>query len=128
MQQWTSDTQIDIGKSIRLILTNFSSFYTTYFVDFPVRVMLLPSLGTPVAARVSTDVGVPAIAEFPIYYYWVLAARARPCAARTRLFQLIATPNMALRASPPTAASLPIIRPPTPRAFFFQRYHRDYEI
>jgi hypothetical protein len=35
-----------------------------------------------------------------------LAARARPCAARTRLFKLIATPNRALRAPPPIAASL----------------------
>jgi hypothetical protein len=32
--------------------------------------------------------------------YWVLAAHARPCAARTRLFELIATPNGALRAPP----------------------------
>jgi hypothetical protein len=36
-----------------------------------------------------------------------LASRARPCAARTRLFGFIATPNGALRAppSPPIAAS-----------------------
>jgi hypothetical protein len=32
--------------------------------------------------------------------WWVLAARARPCAARTRLFGLINTPNGALRAPP----------------------------
>ncbi len=32
---------------------------------------------------------------------WVLAASARPCAARTRLLGLIATPNGALRAPPP---------------------------
>jgi hypothetical protein len=68
MQQWTSDTQIDIGKSIRLSLNKFFVIFKTYFVDFPVRVMLLPSLGIFVAARVSTDVGVPAIAEFPIYF------------------------------------------------------------
>jgi hypothetical protein len=35
-----------------------------------------------------------------------LAARARPCAARTRHFDLITTPNGALRAHPPIAASL----------------------
>jgi hypothetical protein len=35
-----------------------------------------------------------------------LTARARPSAARTRLFGLIATPNGALRAPPPIAASL----------------------
>ncbi len=40
-----------------------------------------------------------------IYYQWVLTARARPCAARTRLFGLIATPNGALRAPPPTHRS-----------------------
>ncbi len=33
-------------------------------------------------------------------YQWVLASRARPCAARTRLFGLIATPNGTLRAPP----------------------------
>ncbi len=32
---------------------------------------------------------------------WVLAARARPCAARTRLFGFINMPNGALRAPPP---------------------------
>ena len=37
---------------------------------------------------------------------WVLAARARPCAARTRLFELIATQNGALRASPPRPSQL----------------------
>jgi hypothetical protein len=44
-----------------------------------------------------------------------LAARARPCAARTRLFELIATQNRALRAHPsplPIAASLLLSRPP----------------
>jgi hypothetical protein len=35
-----------------------------------------------------------------------LAARARPCAARTRFVWLIYTPNGALRAPPPIAASL----------------------
>jgi hypothetical protein len=43
---------------------------------------------------------------------WILAARARPCAAGTRLFGFIATPNRALRAPPPIAASLLLIRPP----------------
>ncbi len=33
---------------------------------------------------------------------WVLASRARPCAARTRLFGLITTPNGALRAPRPS--------------------------
>jgi hypothetical protein len=43
-----------------------------------------------------------------------LAARARPCAARTRLLGLIATPNGALRPppSPPIAALLFLILPP----------------
>jgi len=41
----------------------------------------------------------------------ILAAGARPCAARTRLFGFIATPNRALRAPPPIAASLLLIRP-----------------
>ncbi len=40
-----------------------------------------------------------------------MASRARPCAARTRLFGFIATPNGALRAPPPIAASLLLIRP-----------------
>ncbi len=39
-------------------------------------------------------------------YKWVLAARARPCAARTRLFELIATPNGPLRAPPPRPLQL----------------------
>ncbi len=33
---------------------------------------------------------------------WILAARARPCAARTRLFGFIATPNGALRTPRPS--------------------------
>jgi hypothetical protein len=41
-----------------------------------------------------------------------LAARARPCAARTRLFELIVNSNGALRATPSIAASLLLIRPP----------------
>jgi hypothetical protein len=42
-----------------------------------------------------------------------LAARARPCAVRTYVFELIATPNEALRAPPPPiAASVIIMRPP----------------
>jgi hypothetical protein len=44
-----------------------------------------------------------------------LASRARPYAARTRLFELIATQNRALRAPPPRppiAASLLLIQPP----------------
>jgi hypothetical protein len=43
---------------------------------------------------------------------WILAARERPCAARTRLFVFIATPNGALRAPPTIAASLLLILPP----------------
>ncbi len=43
---------------------------------------------------------------------WVLDARARPCAMRTRLFGHIATPNWALRAPPPIAASLILIHFP----------------
>ena len=39
-----------------------------------------------------------------------MAARARPCAARPRLFGFIATPNGALCAPPPIAASLLLIR------------------
>ena len=39
-----------------------------------------------------------------------MAARARACAARTRLFGFIATPNRALCAPPPIAASLLLIR------------------
>ncbi len=73
-------------------------------------------------------------------HQWVLAARARPCAARTRLFGLIATPNGALRAQPPIAASLFLIRPPKiyikyielgppmSKGFFFPLDHRGYEI
>jgi hypothetical protein len=56
-----------------------------------------------------------------------LASRARPCAARTRLFELIATPRGALRAPP---ASLLLIRqksiqcgPPTSKAFFTPLNH-----
>jgi hypothetical protein len=41
-----------------------------------------------------------------------LATRARPCAARTRPFELIATQNRALRVPPPIAALLLLIRPP----------------
>ena len=41
-----------------------------------------------------------------------MTARARPCAERTRLFGLIAKPNGALRAPPPIAASLLLIRSP----------------
>jgi hypothetical protein len=41
-----------------------------------------------------------------ILYKWVLAARARPCAARTRLFGLINMLNGALHAPPAIAASL----------------------
>ncbi len=37
---------------------------------------------------------------------WVLASRARPCAARTRLFWRIATPNGGAARPPPIAASL----------------------
>ena len=59
-----------------------------------------------------------------------MAARARPCAARTRLFELIATPIGALRAPPHRsfAASYSTpqkyiksieLGPPTSRAFFF---------
>ncbi len=43
---------------------------------------------------------------------WVLAARARPCAARTRLLELIAMPNGRCAPHPPIAASLLLIRPP----------------
>ncbi len=68
-----------------------------------------------------------------------MAARARPCAARTRLFELIATPNGALRAPPPRPSQLRCflfepekyiksIGPPTSRAFFFPLDHRGYEI
>ncbi len=49
-----------------------------------------------------------------IYLYhnwWVLRARARLCAPRTRLFGLINTPNGALRAPPPIASALFLIRP-----------------
>jgi hypothetical protein len=70
-----------------------------------------------------------------------LASRARPCAARTRLFGFIATPNGALRA--PSSAhrrfaasySTPKkylhsieLGPPTSRAFFYPLDHRGYEI
>ncbi len=44
-------------------------------------------------------------------YQWGLTARARPCAARTRPFGLIVTPNRALRAPPPIPASLLLIQP-----------------
>jgi hypothetical protein len=43
--------------------------------------------------------------QLAIYNKWVLAARARPCAARTRLFGLINTPNGSLRAPPPAHRS-----------------------
>ncbi len=39
-----------------------------------------------------------------------MAARARPCASRTRLFGFITMPNGALCAPPPIAASLLLIR------------------
>ncbi len=42
---------------------------------------------------------------------WVLAARARPCAARTRHFDLISNINGALRAPTPIAASLLLFIP-----------------
>ena len=50
-----------------------------------------------------------------------MAARARPCAARTRLFELIATPNGALRAPP---------RPLRLRCFLFdpQKYLQPIEL
>jgi hypothetical protein len=43
-----------------------------------------------------------------------MAARARPCAARTRLFELIATGNGALRAPPP----------PIPVSLLTQKYQK----
>jgi hypothetical protein len=54
---------------------------------------------------------------------WVLAARARPCAARTRLFELIATKNRALRATPP-------LHPSQLRCFSFdtQKYIKSIEL
>jgi hypothetical protein len=70
-----------------------------------------------------------------------LAARARPCAARTRLFGLINVPNGALRGPPPppppgggggfgTTKNIKSVElgPPTSRAFFFPQDHRGYEI
>jgi hypothetical protein len=61
-----------------------------------------------------------------------LAARARPCAARTRLFELIARQNRALRAHPPCPSQLRCfsfdpqkyvkfieLGLPTSKAFFF---------
>jgi hypothetical protein len=63
-----------------------------------------------------------------------LAARARPCAARTRLFGLIATQSRTLRAHPPCPSQLRCfscdppkiysikfieLGPPTSKAFFF---------
>jgi hypothetical protein len=61
---------------------------------------------------------------------WILAARARPCAARTRLFGFIAMPNGALRAPRPSQLRCFLLDPqkylqsielgpPTSRAFFF---------
>ncbi len=47
-----------------------------------------------------------------IYNQWVLAARARPSAARTRLLELIAMSNGRCAPHPPIAASLLLIRPP----------------
>jgi hypothetical protein len=47
-----------------------------------------------------------------------LAARARPCAARTRIFGLIATPNAALRATPPITASLFFLCIPKIKIFY----------
>jgi hypothetical protein len=69
-----------------------------------------------------------------------LAARARPCAARTRLLGFIATPNGALRApTPPSQLRCFLFDPqkylhsiklgtPTSRAFFYPLDHRGYEI
>jgi hypothetical protein len=67
-------------------------------------------------------------------------ARARPCAARPRLFGLIATPNGALR-TPPRPSQLRCflfysqkyiksveLWLPTLRAFFFPQEHIGYEI
>jgi hypothetical protein len=62
-----------------------------------------------------------------------LAARARPCAARTRLFGLFATPDRALRAPPPIAASL---LPPNKKNYFQKQnvsllamsYQRSFKI
>jgi hypothetical protein len=52
---------------------------------------------------------------------WVLATRARPCAARTHLFELIITPNGALRATP---------RPMQLRCFSFdpKKYIKSIEL
>ncbi len=52
-----------------------------------------------------------------ICYQWVLAPRARPCAARTCLFELIATPNGPLPPAPHIAASLIL-----PAIFWGQNY------
>jgi hypothetical protein len=71
-----------------------------------------------------------------------LAARARPCAARTRLFGLIDTPNGALRAPPPPARRSFAVSYSTPnniykiyrtwaahiKGFFFPLDHKGYEI
>ncbi len=66
--------------------------------------------------------------------------RARPCAARTRLFGLIATPNGALRDphlrpsqlrcflfDPKKFIKSVELGSPTSRAFFFPQDHRGYE-
>ena len=81
------------------------------------------------------------LAYTSIINQWVLAARARPCAARTRLFGLIATPNGALRTphlrpsqlrcfsfDPKKFIKSVELGPPTSRAFFFPQDHRGYEI
>jgi hypothetical protein len=50
-----------------------------------------------------------------------LAARARPCAARTRLFGLINTPKGALRAPRPSQLRCFIFIPKNKKITYFQK-------
>ncbi len=49
--------------------------------------------------------------SFSLISAWVLAARERPCTARTRLFRLVNTQNWALRAPLPPIADSLILNP-----------------
>ncbi len=84
---------LNIDKCIHTLPLRSVPFHISPSLSLPLQTLRLVSLISLIAKT-------KRIAE------WVLAARARPCATRIRLFGLIATTNGALRAFPPIAASL----------------------
>ncbi len=71
----------------------------------------LPPSYLSICSPPSRNPSFPLLGQFDylnIKNQWVLAARARPCAARTCLFELIATPNRALRAPLPAHRSFAV--------------------